>query len=351
MKKIRFEGLEINALERADVDKLLRTLEGERLVIPDEIDGIKVDALASNYFHNFSGIKEMVFPDGLVYVQPFAIINCSVEKLVFKKNLEQIYFENFRSNKNLKCIEIEDGGDFYTSIKGNVYSADKTCLVYGVNDTIADTTTKIGEKAFMNSKIESINFPESILTIEADAFFSCEQLHDVRFNGDNLVRIGESAFEKCSSLKRIKIPKSVRTIDFSAFRDTSLEELLFEDRTESGPELRINVSAFMNTNLNVIDFSKIPYLIIEEEAFMGANTKSLYFVGNFYIESHAFSGCNIESIALKSIDIDISTLKIVREPLGKNSLALIELMSRHNNRNDSTSYILYNNAWIDDLYW
>jgi len=72
----------------------------------------------------------------------------------------------------------------------------------------------IGERAFCNNNFTKIEFPDSVKTIEAQAFYNCSALESIEFDmfNSSLVSIGNNAFENCSSLKDLVIPNSVKTL-------------------------------------------------------------------------------------------------------------------------------------------
>lgn len=354
MKKIEYKGSFINAIEKADVDKLLekeKITMGGWFFIPGEIDGVKVEGLASGCMNGITGAKVSMFPKNLIYVQSKAIINCDFEELVFWPSLECFEFDDLRSNKHLDCISVLEGCNSYKTIKRNLYNADGSVLLYGFNKIIDESTVRIGEKAFMDSNIESVVFPENVISVGIGAFLRCEKLQTVKFSGDKLAWIGTSAFEDCKSLKRIAIPKNVNVIDSSAFKDSGLFELMFEDRNVDSLGLTINSKAFMGTKLKAVDFLKVNDIFVEAEAFKGTDVKSISLTGEFYLKSRAFSRCSIERINLKLISAAAPILISPRDALGNHTDELIELISRHAGEKDEITYIRHNNAWVEDIYW
>lgn len=92
--------------------------------------------------------------------------------------------------------------------------------------------TIIGESAFYEcNKLKKVEIPNTIITIENDAFNSCEALSTIDFeNSSNLSTIGDSAFSHCRMLRTITIPKSVISIKESAFFDCwNLKQIIFEE--------------------------------------------------------------------------------------------------------------------------
>ena len=89
------------------------------------------------------------------------------------------------------------------------------------------------------SKLDAIEIPANVETIEASAFKNCTSLATVTFeSGSKLTTIGGGysqsyyygVFSDCSKLSTIKIPANVETIEASAFKGcTSLATVTFEN--------------------------------------------------------------------------------------------------------------------------
>lgn len=99
-----------------------------------------------------------------------------------------------------------------TSI-GSFTFANCECLS---NIEIPEGVNLIDSYAFENcSSIVSLNFPSSLMTIENSAFDRCENLNDVHFK-EGLGIIGDWAFNH-SSISKLQLPKSIKSIGKSAF--------------------------------------------------------------------------------------------------------------------------------------
>jgi hypothetical protein len=61
--------------------------------------------------------------------------------------------------------------------------------------------TEIGERAFMFTMIETIDIPSKVRTIGTRCFSDCHKLARVYFEEPSFIKIGEGAFERCTSLK------------------------------------------------------------------------------------------------------------------------------------------------------
>ena len=105
--------------------------------------------------------------------------------------------------EGLQEIEIRNNR-YYTSEDGIVYTKDKKKLLKCPSErtghiVIPDGVQEIGERAFANSKVESITFPDSLRKIGYEAFVHCTRLNQIDF-GRGIKEIGKAVFEWCSAL-------------------------------------------------------------------------------------------------------------------------------------------------------
>lgn len=105
------------------------------------------------------------------------------------------------------------------------------------------TITRVGSEAFKSYKnLQSISFPNTMLSIGESAFEEDELLADVVLP-DSLLRIGSNAFSKCSSLESIKIPSNVTKIGYNAFEGCKSLRAIYV-YAEKVPILPYNSCAF-----------------------------------------------------------------------------------------------------------
>lgn len=90
----------------------------------------------------------------------------------------------------------------------------------------------IGNGAFKNAKMSSIELPESLETIKAKAFLNCENLKSIQIP-QNVTEIRASAFENCIDLRTVSLPDGIIDIRASAFKnDTMLSEIELPESLE-----------------------------------------------------------------------------------------------------------------------
>ena len=76
---------------------------------------------------------------------------------------------------------------------------------------LPDSLTTIEDDAFEGSKIKNITFGKGLVNINTHAFFDCTKLEEVEFN-DGLMYIGPRAFYGCMALNSFILPDSVRYV-------------------------------------------------------------------------------------------------------------------------------------------
>ncbi len=133
-----------------------------------------------------------------------------------------------------------------------------------INTILLQGLTKIGQYAFHDCAVRSVDIPNSVTKIGMGAFYRCSSLTSVNIP-DNVTEIEKSTFDYCYSLTSITIPNSVTKIDTSAFYKCSK----LTSVTIGNSVTKIGKEAFYNcSTLSSVD---IPNSVttIEENAFAG----------------------------------------------------------------------------------
>lgn len=141
-------------------------------------------------------ISEINFPESLEYLGCMAFANSALEKAILPDN----------------CMLCSEGGQFYniwylseahlpnnsTLVPNSVFSG---CFsLKKVN--VPSRAVAIAEFAFDQVKMSDIDFPETLESIEQNAFQSCNKLTAVVLPA-SLKSLGDRAFALCGSLQRI----------------------------------------------------------------------------------------------------------------------------------------------------
>lgn len=191
-----------------------------RVELPDTLKHIEAKA----FYH--SGVKEVIFPDGMETIEAEAFGECDNLRRVYVPASVEITgygsYGPFNGCDNLKTIELEEG---ITHIAANLFNGCTGLDTYDIPDTV--TTIKWG--AFQNcSNLYHINIPESVTTIESYAFERCKALTSIDIPSKVNI-IPERMCCECTNLGEINIPETATEIGDEAFRGTAVTRINLPD--------------------------------------------------------------------------------------------------------------------------
>ena len=271
------------------------------LTIPNEIDGKVVSSIGANAFAGNARLREVIFPDGLVYIKAGAFDGVSrMRKITFTgTQLIDIQEKAFQNCSTLRTLEVPDSvrtiGKFafaacdslttvrisensnlttmgafafsqtgiselylprYVGIGGFdgsvlAFSSDmRSITVHAENDAFAVD----GNTLYNADKTQLIYYPASLTGsyavgdgVEAIGTyaFAASKITDIELNA--ITSIGVSAFDSCKRLTAVVIPDTVVTMEAGAFRFSAIEQItLSEHLTE------LSASVLASTNLTDI---------------------------------------------------------------------------------------------------
>ncbi len=191
------------------------------LVIPEEIDGVKVTCIGENAFWGKSNLTSITIPESVTWIRNHAFSECKgITSIIIPANVDRIDFGVFSGCDKLENITVSKENKYYDS-RYNCNAIIKTSsntLVSGCGKTvIPKDVTSIGDYAFSDCiGLTSITIPESVTSIGYFAFNACHSLTSITM-AEGLTDIGDEAFFYCTGLTSITIPKSVTSIGSSAF--------------------------------------------------------------------------------------------------------------------------------------
>ena len=167
------------------------------------------------------------------------------DEVALKENLFCSYIKNC---DNLQNIEVTAKSEKYTTYDGVLYDKTGNTLLACPKKRrgavkIKNGTQTITNNAFYASLIEEIEMPDSVKNLKEGAFCNCQKLQKVKLS-NSLKIIPNSCFDFCVSLHEIKIPDGVEIIEKYAFFNAELMNVDF------GKSIRvIQYGAFKNTSL------------------------------------------------------------------------------------------------------
>lgn len=142
--------------------------------------------------------------------------------------------------------------------------------------------TKIGNGAFVKfSKLENIEFPESLEEIGVNAFTETSLPKIINLSNTQIKKIGDSAFTNCGNVKEVFLPGTVTNIGVQAFSQMKdLKAVYITDilSAEAIKNLNISANAFDYNPIKTSDGSASIIVKNEElkNAFDGSSNKSGY---------------------------------------------------------------------------
>ena len=74
--------------------------------------------------------------------------------------------------------------------------------------TLPENLSEINDKAFANTSLSEITFPTSLTSIKSKVFYECSNLKTLRFTSSSVPTFNENAFENCSKLEKVYVPKA-----------------------------------------------------------------------------------------------------------------------------------------------
>lgn len=186
-----------------------------------------MEYLTSKDMNALSGVRCVFVPLGTKekFIKVYSkVMGCSSSEIGFV--VEEFTQDDLETLKNKKSL--------YDKLVPNegIYSDDGKQIIgfrgTGKKFKIKDGTEVIGEAAFKNIlTIEHIIMPDSITTIENEAFDGCDYLKKVEFS-TKLISIGDAAFRHCP-IKEVKFPSNLQYIGKCAFECCKIREVVLPD--------------------------------------------------------------------------------------------------------------------------
>lgn len=188
-------------------------------------------------FGNWTGLEELIFEEGVETID-YIIPETSIKRIVLPSTVKEIasFYSFFQ---DIEEIVVDDKNEYYAMDNNCFVDKKNKKLLFMLDDaTIPDYIETIGcyagaytnvkdivipegvkeikEYAFYESKIETISFPSSLITIGICAFQECSNLKKVVFK-DGIEEICNNAFASCYNIDSLVIPKTVKIIRSLAF--------------------------------------------------------------------------------------------------------------------------------------
>lgn len=192
-----------------------------------------VTLIADGAFGGCSSLETVVLSENLIEIADGAFEGCSaLASITLPPTLTRLGYRAFAECTSLKHVTVPKtvtdwGGETF------VFSGLETFI-------LEDGIETVGECAFAETNISEVVLPQSVQTVEWQAFAGCDNLASVTLN-EGLVTIEDWAFAGKSELTEVVIPKTVESITERAFGQcSSLKQVKFEG---NAPAAYVNESS------------------------------------------------------------------------------------------------------------
>ena len=172
-------------------------------------------AYAYNLYLNGTLVADLVIPNSVTSIRPYAFYGCSsLTSVTIPNSVTSIGDRTFEGCSSLTSVTIPNS---VTDIWERAFS----CCSSLTSITIPNSVTGIADDAFEGcSSLTSVTIPNSVTSIGVSAFSGCSSLTNITIP-NSVTSMGYCAFEGCSNLTSITIPNSLTSIREHAFSGCS----------------------------------------------------------------------------------------------------------------------------------
>lgn len=194
-------------IEKEGLSLVIDTQE-EKYVVPNTINNISVTGIYFDSSYDYSNLKE----------------------LYINKDLKKVVIANSRVLPSLSKIVIDEENDNFYLDQNILFSniTNDVALVPASTKEIVITWDKVSPLSISDCpNLEKVTISKNVKEIGRMAFANCENLKTIEFeDNSSLSLIEENAFYYCTSLKEVKLPKSIQKIKHAIFYGcSSLEKV------------------------------------------------------------------------------------------------------------------------------
>lgn len=222
------------SIKSVKLNEGLKTIESEAFSGCSNLAGNMVMPSTVNYVgrSSFEGTAietlKFVVGENEVNIKDYAFKSCkSLTEVFISSNVKAIDYQSFYGDNNIEKLTIQEGG----------------------------SDVAIGQEAFTNCGVSSLNIPSSVTSIGSYAFSQARNLESLTFN-EGLKTIRSNAFADCNVLTgTITIPSTVTYIGQAAFENDDISKLDIKSGSEG---LEIDSYVFKNCkNLAHIELNRV----------------------------------------------------------------------------------------------
>ena len=203
------------------------------------------------YSFSASGVRTVVGMN-VTKIDEYAFYNASVQKVEFG---DVTYIGDYAFYGAESITSWPSCFNSVTYIGDGAFAIGQSSTVlntFGLSGTLRlpETLTHLGERAFANTKINTVVLSSNLKELGDLTFANCKNLQFVTLN-EGLEKIGQFAFAYCPQIRTISMPNSVKEVGYGAFGYcTSLTTVtLSENLTAIADYMFVNCTALKSIHL------------------------------------------------------------------------------------------------------
>ncbi len=179
----------------------------------------KLESIGNYAFCQAENLTSISLPDSLVSIGTAAFHYTELTSVTIPKNVTTIEELAFAGISTLKTISVAAENTHFQVINGTLYQNQNglpyKTLAYALASTntaleIAEGTEIIGHSTYREAKkIKTVQFPDTLKTISAYAFYQCTQITNITLS-DSVEALDRNCFYGCSALKSFTLSKNLK---------------------------------------------------------------------------------------------------------------------------------------------
>lgn len=252
--------------EAAAVESIGNVFQGTNIISFNEFKYFtSVKKLEDSAFDHCQQLRRIVLPESLEEIGQYSLCQMSkITELVIPASVKTIAEKALVANASLQKISVAEGNTVFDSRNdcNAVIHTETNRLIVGASSAVIPSDVQIiGQQAFLYSKIENIIVPDSVHTIEWQAFCECKNLKSLIIGngvktwgtqicylatgeftinsnipncsespfvncratkiviGDDVTSLGDVSFAGLSTINEVVIGKNVKQLGYKAFNN------------------------------------------------------------------------------------------------------------------------------------
>ncbi len=183
-----------------------------------------VTVIDEQAFWQCVSLRSVTLNQGLMKIETNAFNGSGLESVFIPASVESISGQAFNNCANLVSIKVDAFNPYFDSRDNcnGIMDTETNTLVIGCQTTtIPQSAVAIGDYAFYNCGLKSIDIPSNVKIIGDYAFASCDYLQQVVIP-EGVTELDDNAFEFCRNLTTVTLPSTLSSIGSNVFKYSSI---------------------------------------------------------------------------------------------------------------------------------